>query len=97
MTPVNFDNTPFIALASPSFPVGAPQVSWDPILGSWQPCQDETGPLVSATALTPLSESSSTPIVKVSIALIFFLPFSIFSYVFTFFTCSLLLDLLYSI
>ena len=96
MTPVNFDNTPFIALASPSFPVGAPQVSWDPILGSWQPCQDETGPLVSATVLTPLSESSSTPIVKVSIALIFFI-FQFYWLHVHLVTCSLLLDLLYSI
>ena len=65
MTPLNMESTPFIASASPGLSMGLPQVVWDPLLGQWQPCTDEVASSsVNLSALTPLSESSSTTLAK---------------------------------
>lgn len=72
MTPLNLEATPFIASASPGLSIGLPQVIWDPVLGVWQPCSDELGTSsANLSALTPLSESSSTTLAKPVNALIF--------------------------
>lgn len=65
MTPINLEATPFIASASPGMSVGLAQSTWDPLLGVWQPCLDELGSTsANLSALTPLSESSSTTLAK---------------------------------
>lgn len=68
-TPINLEATPFIAAASPAgSSVPLPQMVWDPQLNAWQPClEQETGlpSSVNTSALTPLSESSSSAAVKV--------------------------------
>lgn len=65
MTPLNLEATPFIASASPGISIGLPQGIWDPLLGVWQPCLDEMGSSsANLSALTPLSESSSTTLAK---------------------------------
>lgn len=64
MTPLNCEATPFITSASPG--IGIPQLVWDPLLSVWQPCLDEHGSSsANLSALTPLSESSSTNQAKV--------------------------------
>ena len=66
MTPVNFEATPFLGVTgSPGYPSVIPPVFWDPLLGTWQPYPEENCPPTNPTALTPLSESSSTAVNKV--------------------------------
>lgn len=65
MTPLNLEPTSFIAATSPGFTIGLPPVVWDPVLGDWRPCPDELGSSsANLSALTPLSESSSTNLAK---------------------------------
>lgn len=67
ITPFDCEATPFLASASPGYSIGLPQVIWDPVLGVWQPCSDELGSSsANLSALTPLSETSSTNQAKVS-------------------------------
>ena len=70
-TPINFEATPCITAASPAgVTVPLPQPVWDPYLNAWQPCLEPEACLpfpVNTSALTPLSESSSTAVVKVPI------------------------------
>lgn len=71
MTPVNFESTPFgvVGAGSPvpgGYPPNGLPVFWDPVLGAWQPYPEDAAAPVNANALTPISETSSGAMAKVS-------------------------------
>ena len=82
LTPVNFEATPFAGAntsgASPvpgsaavGYPPNALPVFWDPLTGTWQPYPEDAALPASATALTPLSETSTSQLAKVPPAPLF--------------------------